>query len=47
LLPTLAHRFSLAKGDLVRRWAAPAALVLMLIAVALAARTIVREEPRR
>lgn len=47
LLPALTHRFSLAKGDLVRHWAAPAALLLMLAAVALAARMILREEPRR
>ncbi len=47
LLPTLTHRFSLAKADLVRHWAAPAALLLMLLAVYLAVRTIVRAEPRR
>jgi hypothetical protein len=44
LLPTLTHRFSLAKGDLVRHWAAPAALLLMLLAIGLALRTILREE---
>jgi hypothetical protein len=44
LLPTLAHRFSLAKADLMRHWAAGAALVLMALAVALAARTILKEE---
>lgn len=47
LLPTLAHRFSLAKADLVRHWAAGAVLVLMLLAVALAARTLIKEEPSR
>jgi hypothetical protein len=47
LLPTLTHRFSLAKGDLVRHWAAPAALLLMLLAIGLALRTILREEPAR
>jgi hypothetical protein len=47
LLPTLAHRFSLAKGDLVRHWAAPAVLVLMLLAIGLALRTILREESAR
>jgi len=45
LTPTLVHRFSIAKGDLIRHWAAPAALVLMLLAIALAVGTIVREEP--
>lgn len=45
LLPTLVHRFALAKADVVRHWAAAAVLVLMLLAVALAARTLVREEP--
>lgn len=44
VLPAISHRFSLAKSDLVRHWAAGAALVLMLLAVALAARTIVRQE---
>jgi hypothetical protein len=46
LLPTLAHRFSLAKGDVVRHWAAAAAIVLMLLAVVLAVRTMLREEVR-
>jgi hypothetical protein len=45
LLPTLAHRFSLAKADLVRHWAWGGVIVLMLFAVALAARTVIREEP--
>jgi hypothetical protein len=47
LLGTLVHRFSLGKADLVRHWAAGAVLVLMLLAIALAARTIVREERPR
>jgi hypothetical protein len=47
LLPTLVHRFSLAKGDLVRHWAAPAALLLVLLAIGLALRTILREESVR
>jgi hypothetical protein len=47
LLPTLAHRFSLAKGDLVRHWAVPAVLVLMLLAIGLALRAILREESAR
>jgi hypothetical protein len=47
LAPTLAHRFSLAKADLVRHWAAGAALVLMLVAVVLATRALVKEEPSR
>jgi hypothetical protein len=46
LLPTLAHRFSLAKGDVVRHWAAGAAIVLMLLAIVLAVRTVLREELR-
>jgi hypothetical protein len=44
LLPVLAHRFSLAKADLVRHWAAAAVLVLMVIVVVLATRTLLREE---
>jgi hypothetical protein len=47
LLPTLAHRFSLAKSDLVRHWAWVAALVLMLLAVVLAVRTASRAEAPR
>lgn len=47
LAPAIAHRFSLAKSDLVRHWAAAGALVLMLLAVALAARTVVREDSSR
>jgi hypothetical protein len=44
LAPTLVHRFSLAKADLVRHWAAAAALVLMLIAIVLATRIVLHEE---
>jgi hypothetical protein len=44
LLPTLSHRFSLAKSDVVRHWAAAAAIVLMLLALALSIRTLLREE---
>lgn len=46
LLPTLAHRFSLAKADLVRHWAAGAALLLMLLALVLATRTMLKDEPQ-
>jgi hypothetical protein len=45
LVPALAHRFSLAKSDLLRHWAAPAALVLVLLAMALALWAIRAEEP--
>jgi hypothetical protein len=44
LLPVIAHRTTLAKSGLIRHWAWAGAIVLMLLAVALAARTIVREE---
>ena len=44
LLPALLHRFSLGKADLVRHWAAPAVLLLMLLAIGLTLRTILREE---
>jgi hypothetical protein len=47
LLSTLVHRVSLGKSDLVRHWAAPAALLLMLLAIGLAVRTTLRGEPRR
>jgi hypothetical protein len=47
LAPTVVHRFSLGKSDLVRHWAWVAVLALMLFAVALATRTIVRAEPPR
>jgi hypothetical protein len=44
LLPTLAYRSTLAKSGLVRHWAWAAALLLMLFAAALGARTIARED---
>lgn len=44
LLPTLVYRSTLGKSDLVRHWAWAGALLLMLFAVGLAVRTIVREE---
>jgi hypothetical protein len=44
LLPTIVYRSTLAKSGLVRHWAWAAALVLMVLAAALAVRTIVREE---
>lgn len=44
LLPTIVHRSTLAKSGLVRHWAWAGALVLMLLAIGLAARTIVRED---
>ena len=47
LLPTLVHRFSLAKADLLRHWEAGAVLVLMLAAIALATRTLLKEELSR
>jgi hypothetical protein len=47
LLPTLVHRFSLAKSDFVRHWAWIAVLVLMLLAIGLAVRTALREEAPR
>ncbi len=42
--PTLARRFSLAKSDLLRHWEVAAVLVLMLVAIGVAARTIATEE---
>jgi hypothetical protein len=42
LLPTIVHRFSLGKGGLVRHWAWVGVLLLMLVALVLAVRTIVR-----
>jgi hypothetical protein len=45
LIPVLSHRFSLAKGDLVRHWAALATLLLILFAVGLATRTMLAAEP--
>src|ERR1035438_5111045 len=41
-LPTLSHRISLGKSDLLRHWAAAGALVLVLATVALAAAAILR-----
>jgi hypothetical protein len=45
LLPTIAHRFSLAKSGLVRHWAWIGVLVLMLAAVGGALWTILSEAP--
>jgi hypothetical protein len=45
--PTLLHRVSLAKSDLVRHWAAVGALVLMLLAIVLMTRTLLAREPAR
>lgn len=45
LLPTIVYRSTLAKAGLVRHWAWLGAVLLMLAAVALAARTVLREEP--
>jgi hypothetical protein len=47
LVPTLAHRFSLGKSDLVRHWAAGAVLALMLLALSLAVRTVLSTERER
>jgi hypothetical protein len=47
LLPALSHRFSLGKSDLVRHWAAAAAIVLVLIAVAVTIRAVLGEERPR
>jgi hypothetical protein len=44
LAPVIAHRTTLAKSGLIRHWAWAGALLLMLLAVGLAARTIVRED---
>jgi hypothetical protein len=44
LIPAIVHRSTLAKSGLIRHWAWLGALLLMLFAVGLAARTIVREE---
>jgi hypothetical protein len=45
LLPTIVHRWTLAKAGLVRHWAWVAIPLLMLFAVGLAALTLIREEP--
>jgi hypothetical protein len=42
---TLAERFALGKSNLVRHWAAPAVVVLMLLSGGLALGTILRERP--
>jgi hypothetical protein len=44
LLPVIAHRTTIAKSGLIRHWAWAGEIVLMLLAVVLAARTIVRED---
>jgi hypothetical protein len=44
LIPAIVHRFSLGKADLIRHWAAAGVLILMLMAVAMAAFTVLREE---
>ena len=43
LTPTIVHRFSLGKSDLVRHWAAAGVLALMLIAAAFAGWALLRE----
>jgi hypothetical protein len=45
LLPTIAYRSTLGKSGLIRHWAWIGALLLMLFATALAARTVLAEEP--
>jgi hypothetical protein len=45
LLATLAHRFSLGRSGLVSGWALEAVPALMLLAVGLAVRTMLREKP--
>lgn len=45
LVPVIAHRSTLAKSGLIRDWALPAALVLMLLAVGLATLAILCEDP--
>jgi hypothetical protein len=47
LLPTVIYRMSLGKSDLIRHWAAAGALVLMLLAVWLTIRTLLREQLER
>jgi hypothetical protein len=47
LIPTLAHRLSLAKADFVRHWAVFAAIAAMFAAIALALRTVLDEEAPR
>jgi hypothetical protein len=43
LLPTLAYRMTLARGDVVRHWAPWGALVLVMLAGGLAVRVLARE----
>jgi hypothetical protein len=43
LAPTLSHRFSLAKADVLRHWAAAATLALMALALLVAVRTVLAE----
>jgi hypothetical protein len=45
LAPTLVHRFSLAKSDALRHWAAIAASVLVLLSIALALWAVLGVEP--
>jgi hypothetical protein len=45
LLPTIAYRSTLGKSGLIRHWAWIGALLLMGLATALAARTVLAEEP--
>lgn len=45
LLPTIVYRWTLAKAGIVRHWAWVAIPLLMLLAVGLAALTLIREEP--
>ncbi|HEY4825081.1 MAG TPA: hypothetical protein VIH49_08520 [Solirubrobacteraceae bacterium] len=45
LLPTIVHRWTLAKAGIVRHWAWVAIPLLMLFAIGLAALTLIREEP--
>ena len=44
LLPTLTHRFGLAKSHWLRGWTLPFTALLMVLAVAVAVRTLLREE---
>ena len=44
LAPVIVHRTTIAKAGLIRHWAWAGALLLALVAVGLAARTIVRED---
>jgi hypothetical protein len=44
LLPTIVHRWTLAKAGIVRQWAWVAIPLLMLFAIGLAAITLIREE---